>query len=80
MKRETPDAPIYAALFTEGAFQDWLDRTAGNYLHHLIGKGAKSEIIDSAVGLGHRLKAGHDISGLVEMIQQHGADGAETWF
>ncbi len=80
MKPENRDAPIYAALFTEDAFQDWLDRTAGNYLHHLIGKGAESQVIDSAVGLGHRLKAGHDISGLVEMIQEHGADGAETWF
>lgn len=78
MKRARRDAPIYAALFTESAFQGWLDRTAGDYLHHLIGKGAESQIIDSAMGLGHRLKAGHDISGLVEMIQQRGADGAET--
>ena len=80
MKPERRDPPIYAALFTEGALQDLLDRTAGDYLHNLIGKGAESQIIDSAVGLGHRLKAGHDISGLVEMIQKHGAEGAETWF
>lgn len=80
MKRETRDVPIYAALFTEGALQDWIDHAAGNYLHHLIGKGAESQIIDSAMGLGHRLKAGHDISGLLEMIKQHGRDGAETWF
>ena len=80
MKHATRDVPIYAALFTEGAFQDWINHTAGDYLHHLIGNGAESQIIDAVMGLGHRLKAGHDISGLIEMIQQHGPDGAETWF
>jgi hypothetical protein len=63
MSRESRDLPIYAPLFTEGAFQDWLDRTAGDYLHHFLGTGAESPIMDRAFGLGHRLKAGHDLQG-----------------
>lgn len=80
MKPEKRDPPIYAALFTEGAIQDWLDRTAGTYLHELIGKGAESQIMDAAIGLGHRLKAGHDITGLLDLIRANEIEGADTWF
>ncbi len=80
MRQEQFDTPLYAALFTEGALQDWIDRTAGDYLHHVIGKGAESKIIDAAAGLGHRLKAGHDIQGFLNLIGEEGLDGAATWF
>lgn len=80
MKNKHRDGPIYAAFFSEGLIQEWLDRSAGAYLHEIIGKGAESQIMDDAMGLGHRLKAGHDVSTLVEMISAQGAEGAETWF
>lgn len=80
MKQTSSDPPIYAALFTEGVFQSWLDRTAGTYLHELIGKGAESKIMDAAVGIGHRLKAGHDVQTLVELFAEDDLAGAETWF
>lgn len=80
MKPERRDPPIYAALFTEGAIQGWLDRTAGAYLHEILGKGAESDIMDAAMGLGHRLKTGHDIQGLLDLIRDNGTEGAETWF
>lgn len=79
MNPQKRDPPIYAALFTEGAVQDWLDRTAGAYLHELIGKGAESQVMDAAIGLGHRLKAGHDVIGLIDLIREHGVEGAGTW-
>jgi hypothetical protein len=80
MSRESRDIPIYAPLFTEGAFQEWLDRTAGDYLHRFLGKGAESQIMDQAFGLGHRLKAGHDLQGLLDLVKDQGVDGACTWF
>lgn len=80
MSRESHDTPIYAGLFTAGAFQDWLDRTAGDYLHHLFGKGAESHIMDQAFGLGHRLKAGHDIQGFLNLVNDQSMDGTTTWF
>lgn len=80
MRREHYDPPIYAALFTEGALQNWIDKKAGNYLHHVIGKGAESKVIDAAAGLGHRLKAGHDIQGFLKLTGEEGLDGAATWF
>ena len=79
-QKKKGNKPIYAALFTEGAFQDFIDKTAGKYIHEIISKGAESSIIDAAAGVGHRLKAGHDVSGLIEMIKAEGAGGAETWF
>jgi len=78
--RQKSDKQIYSALFAEGAIQDFIDKTAGQYLHEIIGKGAQSSIIDAAAGVGHRLKAGHDVSGLIEIIKKEGAGGAETWF
>lgn len=80
MKQENSDNPIYAALFTESAFQDWIDKTAGSFLHEVIGKGAESQIIDYAIGLGHRLKAGHDLLGFTELIKEQGLGGAADWF
>ncbi len=80
MRREQSDTPLYAALFTEGALQNWIDKTAGDYLHHVIGKGAESKVIDAAAGLGHRLKAGHDIQGFLKLVGDEGLDGAATWF
>lgn len=79
MRLEKHDQPIYAALFTEGTFQKWIDRTAGKYLHEVLGKGAESKIMDSASGLGHRLKAGHDFQGFIELMQEKGLDGAAEW-
>jgi len=74
------DNPLYVALFTEGALQEWLDKTAGKYLHELIGQGAESKIIDCASGIGHRLKAGHDMAGFLDITQKEGLEGATTWF
>ena len=71
---------IYAALFSEGLIQDALDRTGGELLHELIGKGAESQLMDAAVGLGHRLRAGHDLHTLCRMVESQSAGGAETWF
>ncbi|MBI5188938.1 MAG: hypothetical protein HZA07_07760 [Nitrospirae bacterium] len=80
MRQDKNDQPIYAALFTEGAFQEWIDKKAGKYLHKVLGKGAESEIMDSAMGLGHRLKAGHDLQGFMDLMQDQGLDGAAEWF
>lgn len=74
------DVPLYSAFFTLGAFQGWLDERAGAYLHELIGKGAESPIIDAAFGIGHRLKEGHDLTGLIDITKAKGVDGAATWF
>ena len=79
-QKKKSDKPIYAALFTEGVIQNFIDKTAGNCLHEIIGKGAESNIIDAAAGVGHRLKAGHDVSGLIKMIEAKGAGDAGTWF
>jgi len=79
-QKKKSDKLIYVALFTEGAIQDFIDETAGKYLHEIIGKGVESSIIDAAAGVGHRLKAGHDVSGLIKMIEAKGGGGAETWF
>ena len=79
MKSECADPPIYAALFSEGVIQEWLDRSAGAYLHELLGKGAESQVIDAAFGLGHRLKAGHDLGTFVEMVNMQGSEGGEIW-
>ena len=80
MNQVRSDRPIYAALFAEGAIQEWIDKTAGNYLHELIGKGAESQLIDKAVGLGHRLKTGHDLQGFMEVTKGKGWDGSTEWF
>lgn len=78
--KDRNDKPLYAALFTEGALQGWLDKTAGKYLHDLISKGSESQIIDSISGLGHRLRGGHDLAGFLEITQEEGIEGAATWF
>lgn len=80
MNQETPDKPIYAAFFAESAFQEWIDKTAGNFLHEIIGKGAENAIMDAAHGLGHRLKTGHDLSGFKEVLQKEGIGSATEWF
>ena len=36
--------------------------------------------MDAARGLGHRLKTGHDLQALVDLMQEEGLDGARTWF
>jgi len=79
-QKKKSDKLIYAALFTEGAIQNFIDNKAGKYLHEIIGKGTESSIIDAAAGVGHRLKAGHDVSDLIERIEAKGGGGAETWF
>lgn len=81
MVRETAtDVPIYAAFFSIGAFQNQLDGTAGSYLHELIGKGAESQLMDAVSGIGHRLKAGHDLSTFLELTKTEGVQGSATWF
>ena len=80
MRKENRDKPLYEALFMGGAFQNWIDKKAGDFLHEVLGKGAESKIMDSEVGLGHRLKAGHDFEGLMELMQEQGIDGIAEWF
>ena len=80
MKETNPNKLLYSAFFIEDSLQDWIDRTAGDYLHTIIGKGAESKIIDAAHGLGHRLKTGHDVQGFMEMMNDQGIDGAAKWF
>ena len=77
---QATEKPLYTALFTEGLFQEWIDKTAGKYLHEIIGKGAENAIIDAAHGLGHRLKTGHDFLGFMDVVQEEGTNGIAEWF
>ncbi len=49
---------------------------------HNLDHNASSEdkMMDSAFGMGHRIKEGHDFQGLVEAFHLEGIDGIALWF
>jgi hypothetical protein len=49
-------------------------------IHGLANSEAVNKMIDSASGLGHRLKAGHSFDGLLHSIEIDGIHGATSWF